>query len=138
MTSKFSRFITFTLLGFVIFATATVIAVMYEFLSTSMQREYHNELKASQSEVAIMLSDRFNLLELQLKEVSLNNALRVNLMLGLTQQIEEGLGHFNPLTDSTSFYVKETSTSRYIPALPQSYQVLKPILAYPAVLFLHL
>jgi len=128
MTSKFSRFIACMLLGFVLLSTTVVIGGLYKILSTSLQREYHTELKVCQAQIAIMLRDHFNLLEMQLKEVSLNNALRVNLMLGETQQLEEWLRQVTPLTDNTNFFIREMSTSDYIPALPQPYQTLKPTL----------
>ena len=128
MTSKFSKFITFMLLGFIVLSTTLVIGSLYEFLSTTMQREYYNELRAGQAEVAIILQDRFNLLEMQLKEASLDNALRVNLMLGVTQQLEERLPQLNPLAASTSFLIQETRTHRLIPDLPEHYQPLKATL----------
>ncbi len=128
MTSKFSRFIACIALGFVLLSTTVIIGSLYKFLSASMQRGYHTELKVCQTEVAIMLRDQFNLLEMQLKEVSLNNPLRVNLMLRATQPIEEWLRHLKPLTDHTRFFIQDTRTSHYIPSLPQPYQALKPIL----------
>ncbi len=128
MKSTFSRFIAFMLLGFVLLSTTVVIGGLYTLLSKSIQREYHTELKVCQAHVAIMLRDQFNLLEMQLNEVSLNNTLRVNLMLRETQQIEEWLRQVAPLAANTSFFIQETSTSLYIPALPQPYQALKPTL----------
>jgi len=121
---KFSRFLTFRLLGLIGVSLTLVVGSLYSVLSNSMIKEYTNELKVRQSEVSMALKERFTLLETFLKETSLNNAIRVNLMLGVKNQLSEIMGRHQPLIPGARFFIQEKGSAQFIPELPEYYNGL--------------
>ncbi len=112
------------LLGLIGVSLTLVVGSLYSVLSTTMMREYSNGLKVQQSQVSMALKERFNLLETRLKETSLNNAIRVNLMLGVKNQLSELLERHQPFIQGARFFIQEKGGSQYIPDLPDYYNVL--------------
>ncbi|MGD2150849.1 MAG: hypothetical protein PVF99_09595, partial [Desulfobacterales bacterium] len=128
MNKKFSRFLTLTLLGFIGLSLTLVVGSLYGLLSTTMVKEFSNELKVVQSEVCMALQERFNLLETRVKEASLNNAIRVNLMLGVRSQLSELLKTHRPFIRGAYFFIQEKGDSQFIPEIPDSYKASIPSL----------
>jgi PAS domain S-box-containing protein len=122
LNKKFSRFLTLTLLGFIGLSLTIVVGSLYGLLSTTMGKEFSNELKVVQSEICMALQERFNLLETRVKEASLNNAIRVNLMLGVKSQLSELLKTHHPFIEGAHFFIQEKGGSQFIPEIPDRYR----------------
>ena len=128
MNKKFSKFLTLTLLGFIGLSLTIVVGSLYGLLSTTMRKEFSNELKVVQSELCMALQERFNLLETRVKEASLNNAIRVNLMLGVRSQLSELLETHHPFIKGAYFFIQEKGDSQFIPKIPDGYSSSIPSL----------
>lgn len=114
-----------TLLGFAGISLCIVLGTLYGILSRSITQEFINEQKAHQAEVSMAIQDRFNLLETRIKEASLNNAIRVNLMLGVRNQTAELVERLHPVLEGAYFIIQERQDSAYIPQLSQNHFPLK-------------
>ena len=128
-SKRFSSFIVSTLILFVGVSLTLAIGSIYVVLSRSMTLDFSNKLEIQEKEVSRALADRLNFLEMQLREMSLNNAVRVNLMLGLKNQASELIQRDYPSSDGAFFLIKEKGSSIMIPELPENYKGLEPDLA---------
>jgi PAS domain S-box-containing protein len=115
-------------LGFSGLSLTLVLGSLYGLLSTTMGKEFSNELKVVQSEACMALQERFNLLETRVKEASLNNAIRVNLMLGVKSQLSELLNTHHPFIKGAYFFIQEKGASQFIPEIPDNYRSAIPSL----------
>ncbi len=125
---RFSRFIVWILVIFQGVSLTLVVGILYATLSNSMDHEFYNKLQVQEREVSMALSDRFNHLETRIREISLNNAVRVSLMLGMKNQILELMVRQYPFANGAFFFVQEEGSSTFIPELPGSLMALKPYL----------
>ncbi|MBW1922968.1 MAG: response regulator [Deltaproteobacteria bacterium] len=125
---KFSWFLTAVLLGLVGVSLSLILGSLYGFLSRTMSREYENEQKARQAEINLALRNRLNLLESRTKEVSLSNALRVNLMLGVKNQVAERAQALQPAVKGAYLFIQDRTDSKITPPLPARYRPLEPFL----------
>lgn len=126
MVKRFSRFLTLTLLGFIGLALTLVVGSLYSILSATMIREYASSIRVQQSETGMELNQRFTLIESRIREASLNNALRVNLMLGVKSQLFEIMRRHRLFVDGASFFIQESEGRHFIPKLPEKYEALRP------------
>ena len=121
---RFSSFLVRFLVLFEGVSLALVVGLLYGILSQSLEREFESRLRVEQSEVSMVLQDRFNRLETRLRELSLNNTVRVSLMLGVQGQLEEVLkSRFSP-GEGAFFVVQEAETSAFISNPPVFQQSL--------------
>ncbi len=88
---RFSRSLFISMLAFMGISLALVMGSLYWMLSRSMDQEFSNEVRARQVEVGMLLNERFMGIGSKLGALALDNALRVNLMLGMDQMLEEQL-----------------------------------------------
>ena len=125
---RFSRFIAWTLVIFQGVSLTLVVGILYATLSNSMDHEFYNKLQVQEKEVSMALGDRLNQLETRIREISLNNAVRVSLMLGMKNQLLELMVKQYPFANGAFFFVQERDGSTFIPELPGSLMALKPSL----------
>jgi PAS domain S-box-containing protein len=125
---RFSRFIAWTMVIFEGVSLTLVVGILYATLSNSMDHEFYNKLQIQEKEVSMALSDRLNQLETRIREISLNNAVRVNLMLGMKNQLFELMVEQYPFANGAFFFIKEKESSTFIPELPGSLVALRPYL----------
>ncbi len=91
-----------------------------------MTQGYYQTLRVQEAEVSMALHDRLNLLETRLRDMSLSNAVRVSLMLGVESQLLEVLEGRYPPSNGSFFLVQEKEGSAFIPALPEGLRALEP------------
>ena len=123
---RFSRFLAWALVGFQGVSLTLVVGVLYGILSRTMTREFDNKLQAQQTEISIVLQDRLNELKTNLREISLNNAVRVSLMLGVKSQLLELMQGQYPYSDGAFFLIQERESPTLIPDLPVRLRALGP------------
>lgn len=125
---KFSRFIAWTLVVLEGISLTLVGGVLYIILSRTMTKEFFQGLQVKQVEVSTVLKDRLNLLQTQLREISLNNSIRVNLMLGVKSQLLETIQRQYPPANGAFFFVQEKDNVTFIPQLPERLNKVRPSL----------
>jgi len=118
MTRKFSRFIIWVLIIFQGVSLALVLGILYGILSSTMTAKFHNEIKAQKVEVNAALHDRIDRLNTRLQELSLNNTVRVSLMLGVENQLVELMLKQYPRSDGAFYCIQEGQPARFFPELP--------------------
>jgi len=123
---RFSRFLVWTLIIFEGVSLALVVGVLYSILSNTMTSKFYNELEVQKAEVCMALQDRINLLKNRLRELSLNNSIRVSLMLGVKNQLLEQMKKQYPYSDGAFFCVWEKENPGFVPELPESLRALRP------------
>jgi len=121
---RFSTFLVRFLMVFEGVSLILVVGILYGVLSRTMTQEFESRLRMEGAEASMVLQDRINQLEAKLRELSLNNTVRVSLMLGVQGQLEEILAsRFSP-DDGARFLVWDAERSTFIPELPG---VLQPL-----------
>ncbi len=86
-----STYISITITFLVIVSTLIISGILYFSLSKSLTSEFEDRVNAQSSESVQILSGRFHQLKNRLRELSLDNTIRVTLMLGVYQQLQEHL-----------------------------------------------
>ena len=122
---RFSRFLVWTLVVFAGVSLTLILGILYGILSGTMTREFYNKLEGQQTEASMILKDRLSELETQIREMSLNNTVRVSLMLGVKSQLLEVIKKQYPYSSGAFFWVQENENSEFIPELPRSFWSLR-------------
>ncbi|MBN2126319.1 MAG: response regulator [Deltaproteobacteria bacterium] len=125
---KFSRFLILTLVAFEGISLTLVLGILYGILSRSLTGEFQNHLRAQEVEVTGILHDRLNHVERRIREMSLNNALRVNLMLDVKSQLLETMETQYPASDGAFFFLTYMGHQGLTPLLPENLNGLEPYL----------
>jgi PAS domain S-box-containing protein len=123
---KFSRFLVWTLVLLQGLSLTLVVGILYGLLSKSMDQEFRQKLDLQVSEVSSELNDRWKSLEMRLQEISSNNTVRVSLMLGVDNQLQETVEKLYPPSNGAYFLINKKTISRFVPSVPESLTVLKP------------
>jgi len=121
---RFSRFIVLALILFEVASLALVMGILFGILSKTMTWEFYNRLQGQQAEMNTILKERLNELETNLRDISLNNTVRVSLMLGVKSQLLDVLERQYPASDGVFYFVREEEGGHFFPELPQ---VLLPL-----------
>jgi len=123
---KFSRFILYSLILLQGLSLTLVLGILYGILGRTMGREFYNRLQRKQVEVCMVLMDRFNGLESRLRELALDNTLRVSMMLGVESQALEVLARHYPRSSGAWFLVHDRAKDRYLPEIDPELRFLVP------------
>ncbi len=112
---RFSRFLFLSMLVFMGISLTLVMGSLYWMISRSINKEFNNEVRARQAEVNMILHERFSMIGSKLNELSLDNALRVNLMLGMDHLLEEQLGIQYAFPEGTQTILLDHKTQQFYP-----------------------
>lgn len=121
---KFSRSVFKTLILFVGSCLALIIGILYFILTTSMTNQFRNKLQVEVAEISIILTDRFNSLQDNIQEMGYSNSIRVSLMLGLYNQLDEIITTRFPVERGAYYAVHEVKTGKIIPEQPKTVENL--------------
>ena len=119
MKKSFSKSIILTLLIFESISLILILGILYGILSTTIDHDFNKSLKIRQTEISTGLHDRFNFIEMKLRELSSNNSLRVSMLLGMEGQVKELIEEKFPHEYGTFFFVKDIKNNQFIPSLPE-------------------
>jgi PAS domain S-box-containing protein len=122
---RFSRFIVWALILLEGISLTLVLGILFGILSNTMTWEFYNRIQGQQAEVNMILKDHLNQLETNLREISLNNTIRVSLMLGVKSQLLGVLEEQYPASDGAFFCVVEQEEGLFFPELPSDLWPLK-------------
>ncbi len=122
---RFSSFIGWTMILFQAVTLAVVVGVLYTILGRTMTHEHENRLQAQSARVSMALSDRLEWAEGQLRDIQMNNAIRINLMLGVDSQVTEQMAALHPSTDGAVFFIRNAEDGAMLPPPPPRLELLK-------------
>jgi hypothetical protein len=127
-TRKFSSFLIMVLVLFEGFSLALVMGLSYWMLSRSMTLDFFHTLQAQETEAGAILHDRLSRLESRVRELSLNNAVRVSLMLGVRSQLLEIVDKQYCSEQGVVCLVREREGGIFVPGLPDRLKALEGFL----------
>ncbi|NNL41202.1 MAG: PAS domain S-box protein [Desulfobacterales bacterium] len=112
------RFSTYLIATHVILATLSVVvilAALYIYFDTRVESEFYEKMRAQRVQVEIIINNRIADIKDILKNLSLDNTLRVTLMLGARTQLKERVIQFYPSQDGVYYFVKKSGGKTYFP-----------------------
>ncbi|ROR01695.1 PAS domain S-box protein [Desulfosoma caldarium] len=116
---RYSRFVLLSLLAFETVSMALLLGWIYLILTRSYTQEFQRSLDMETAQIQLSLQERLNFAMDRLRSCAMNNALRVSLMLGLSQQIDEHLRqHYTPKGSGIHIFVQDAETGR-VYGMPQ-------------------
>lgn len=105
-----STYISLAISLLVIISTVIVSTVLYFSLKKSLTSEFEDRVKAEGGEVAQVIRNRLDTIDSRLTALSLDNTIRITLMLGADQQLQEHLHNlFKNSCDTHVFIFKKTN-----------------------------
>ncbi len=107
-----STYISITITLLVIGSTLVISGILYFSLSKSLTSEFEDRVSAQCGETLQILSNRFQETKNRLRELSLDNTIRVTLMLGVDQQLKEHLNKKYSSGQGTYFFVKPLNSEK--------------------------
>ncbi len=123
---KFLKFLVLVLVLFTGVSLSLVLGILYGILSSTMTREFDNKLESQQAVAGMILKDRLHELETQIREMSLNNTVRVSLMLGVKSQLLEVIKKQYTNSNGAFYWVQPKEDPAFIPELPMGLWPLIP------------
>lgn len=84
-------YVAIAITSLVLVSTVTVSGYLYFSLTKSLTTEFEERVKAESREINLALTNRFHRIESRLKALTLDNTIRVTLMLGAHQQLNDHL-----------------------------------------------
>ncbi|KIX13811.1 hybrid sensor histidine kinase/response regulator [Dethiosulfatarculus sandiegensis] len=100
-------YISLTVSSLVICATLVMAGLIYLGLATQLKREFQNRVQAQAEAAAQRYDHLMNLAASRLRELSLDNTIRVTLMLGVHQQLKERLAQMGSTNKAIIFFVTD-------------------------------
>ena len=107
-----STYIYFTITFVVIVSTLVISGTLYLSLTKSLTSEFEERVSAQCGETLQILSNRFQETKNRLRELSLDNTIRVTLMLGVDQQLKEHLTQKYRSGNGTYFFIKPIKSEK--------------------------
>ncbi len=122
----FSRYIFMTLLVLESLTLVVVIGVLHAMLVRSMDREHEIETSAQIGDIRLFLKDRNEAVQTRLEEISANSGIKVALMLGMTDKVNELVATLYPPANGTTYYIRSRSNT-WIPQPPEAHRFLNAL-----------
>jgi PAS domain S-box-containing protein len=110
---RLSTYIALTISFLVFTSTAIISGVLYFSLEESLTSEFEERVKAEGGEVGQALQNRFDTIKSRLKAVTLDNAIRVTLMLGAQNQLQEHLNRNYGNNQWPHFFIFKKNSKKY-------------------------
>ncbi|MBU2631165.1 MAG: PAS domain S-box protein, partial [Proteobacteria bacterium] len=129
-----STYLSITIAFLVICSTLVTSGILYYSLSRSLTAEFEDRVRAECGEIMQVLANQFRQTENRLKELSQDNTIRVTMMLGATQQLQEHLGKKYGLEKDTHFFLTVLNSEKIFNAsgLKINIEKLRSLLASSA------
>ncbi|MBN1931492.1 MAG: PAS domain S-box protein [Desulfobacterales bacterium] len=108
-----STYISLTIAFLVVASTLTISGVLYLSLNKSLTSEFEDRVKAESGELGQALKNRFDTIESRLQALALDNTVRVTLMLGADQQLQEHLNRTYKTGQDPHFFIFKQKSKKY-------------------------
>ncbi|MDA8163838.1 MAG: HAMP domain-containing protein, partial [Desulfobacteraceae bacterium] len=112
------RFSSFLMASFVSQAIGCVLLIslcLYLYFDGRITREFRDKLHAQQGQAELILEKRMEEVQRRLKDLSLDNTIRVTLMLGVAPQMEERIKAGYPAENGMYFFVRGGEGRGWVP-----------------------
>ncbi|WP_419176639.1 ATP-binding protein [Desulfosediminicola sp.] len=110
---KASTLVTLTIIGLVIVSIIAVYGILYFSFAKSLTREFEDRVAAESGKAGLAVDNRLNRVKTRLKALSLDNTVRVTLMLGATKQLDEYLREVYSYDNDLHFVVQDNDGNTY-------------------------
>jgi PAS domain S-box-containing protein len=107
----FSRYIFLVLLVLESLTLVVVVGVLHAMLVKSMDGEEQNHIDAHRAEFRLFLKDRHEHAQARLDDLSVNNGIKVALLLGLQDKVTEVVTSLYPPANGVTYYIRGLSGS---------------------------
>ena len=125
MNKKFSVFLMKVLTGLTICSLLIVMTVMYGILSKSLTKEFYQRVDAEKERASNKLESRFNTIKNEIQVISLDNVIKVSLMLGVKNQVNEKIKNYYSDSNGIKYFIEDYKDGSFIPEMPESLKPLK-------------
>lgn len=122
---RFSRFLIWVLIVTQCISLTLIMGILSHFLIRTVTHEYHLKIQSQQYDISMLLHDRFDELKASLKELSLNNSIKISLMLGVHSQLIDLLNNLYPKQNGATYLVQNQDSEILSPDRLPSWTGLK-------------
>ena len=109
---------------------AVVIGFLFAMLNRSMTQEHISQINVRQAELRLYLNNRLNHTQARVKEISINNSLKISLLLDMQAKIADIMQTLYPQNGGSTFYVRHTN-GVYFPKPRVGHAFLKDLHHFP-------
>lgn len=110
---KASTLVALATIGLVIISIFIVSGILYFSFAKSLTNEFEDRVTAESGEVGLAVENRLSRVKARLKALSLDNTVRVTLMLGVTKQLDEYLREVYSYDNDLHFVVQDNDGNIY-------------------------
>ncbi len=111
-----STFIVLTITALVFTSTAVISGVLYFSFEKSLTSEFEERVKAESRELGQALQNRFDTIKSRLRAITLDNTVRITLMLGVENQLQEYLNRNYGNNQWPQFFIAKKNSKKYFTA----------------------
>ena len=115
---RFSIYLILVICALVIGSVLLVSTILYSSLSKRMDEEFRAKAVVQASQIEQILERRLLDVRQRLLHLSLDNTIRVTMMLGAWQQLKEKLSKLYPPQKGTEFFVRAREDKKFYPEIP--------------------
>ncbi len=110
MHFRLSTYLLASIATLVVISTTIVSGVIYLSLKDNLTSEFRERIKAENGELGFILKNRLAMIENQLKSMALDNTIRITLMLGVNQQLQDYLDQISPKEQDLHVFIIRSET----------------------------
>jgi len=107
---RFSRFLMVIVVLLSSISIIILSSVLYFYFSHRLEREFNQKMSSQRGEIRLLLKSRMDGLNGRLRELSLNNTIRITMMLGVTAQLGEQMNKLYPNSEGACFFIRDDHT----------------------------
>ncbi|WP_394700110.1 response regulator [uncultured Desulfosarcina sp.] len=113
----------------VVLSTSIVSGVIYLSLKDNLTAEFRERIKAENGELGLLLKNRLSTVKNQLKSLALDNTIRVTLMLGANQQLQDFLNQTVSAEQDLHVFIVKNGTEECFTASRLKFDIKKNLTA---------
>ena len=126
MRFRLSTYLLISIVALVVISTTIVSGVLYLGLKENLTSEFKARIKAENGELGLILKSRLTMVETQLRSMTLDNTIRITLMLGADQQLEDYLSRVSPKENDLHVFITRKGTDSVFTASTLDIDIGKP------------
>ena len=113
---RFATVVMATIIVLVSLAVLVILGVLHSYLTNRAEKEFYQKLEAQKGQVEILIANRLAQVKRQLKELSLDNTVRVTLMLDAEDQLIERIQRSYGPQDGLYLFVQKQNRPAVLPS----------------------
>jgi len=129
MRFHLSTYLLLSIATVVVFSTSIVSGVIFLSLKDNLTSEFRERIKAENGELGLLLKNRLSAVKNQLKSLALDNTIRVTLMLGANQQLQDYLDQMYSADRELYVFIFRSGTNECFTASDLEFDIKKNLTA---------